>query len=66
MSKTGEEHQQLMEADYANNPEYWNSIRAFANGDVMYLPVAYVSSAGINVIDNISNLADMVLAHFAE
>ncbi len=66
MSKTGEEHQQLMEADYANNPEYWNSIRAFANGDVMYLPVTYVSSAGINVIDNISNLADLVLAHFAE
>ena len=55
-----------MEADYANNPEYWNSIRAFANGDVMYLPVTYVSSAGINVIDNISNLADLVLAHFAE
>lgn len=66
MSETGEGHRELMEADFANNPEYWNSIDAIANGDVLYLPVRYVSSAGINVVDNISELAELVLAHFAQ
>ena len=66
MSETGEGHRELMEADFANNPEYWNSIPAIANGDVIYLPVRFVSSAGINVVDNIGELADLVLAHFAQ
>ena len=66
MSETGEGHQELMEADFANNPEYWNSIDAIANGDILYLPVRFVSSAGINVVDNISELADLVLSHFAQ
>ena len=66
MSETGEGHRELMEADFANNPEYWNSIDAIANGDVIYLPVRFVSSAGINVVDNIGELADLVLSHFAQ
>ncbi len=66
MSETGEGHRELMEADFANNPEYWNSIPAIANGDVLYLPVRFVSSAGINVVDNIGELADLVLSHFAQ
>lgn len=66
MSPTGEGHRQLMEEDFAKNPDYWNSIPAIAQGRVLYLPVSYVSSAGINVIDNISTLADLVLAHIEE
>lgn len=66
MSPTGEGHRQLMEEDFAKNPDYWNSIPAIAQGRVLYLPVSYVSSAGINVIDNISALADLVLAHIGE
>lgn len=66
MSATGEGHQELMEADFANNPEYWNSIDAIANGDILYLPVRFVSSAGINVVDNIGELADLALSHFAQ
>ena len=66
MSKTGEEHRALMEEDFANNPDYWNSIPAIAAGDVLYLPVSYISSAGINVVDNINALADIVLNHFAQ
>lgn len=65
-SKTGEEHRALMEEDFANNPDYWNSIPAIAAGDVIYLPVSYISSAGINVVDNINALADIVLNHFAQ
>ena len=66
MSPTGEGHRHLMEEDFAKNPDYWNSIPAIAQGRVLYLPVSYVSSAGINVIDNISTLADLVLAHIGE
>lgn len=66
MSETGEGHRELMEADFANNPEYWNSISAIADGDVIYLPVRFVSSAGVNVVDNIGELADLVLSHFAQ
>ena len=66
MSKTGEGHRALMEEDFANNPDYWNSIPAIAAGDVIYLPVSYISSAGINVVDNINALADIVLNHFAQ
>lgn len=66
LSPTGEGHRQLMEEDFAKNPDYWNSIPAIAQGRVLYLPVSYVSSAGINVIDNISTLADLVLAHIGE
>lgn len=64
MSPTGEGHKALMEADFANNPEYWNSIEAIANGDILYLPVYFISSAGINVVDHINELADLVLDHF--
>lgn len=63
-SATAEEHQALMEADFANNPEYWNAIPAIANGDIIYLPVTYISSAGINIVDNINALADIIEAHF--
>jgi len=66
MSPTGEGHKALMEEDFANNPDYWNSIEAIAEGNVIYLPIQYVSSAGINVIDHINALADLVTAHFAE
>lgn len=66
MSATGEEHLELMKADFENNPEYWNAIPAIANGDIIGLPVTYCSTAGINIIDNINALADIVEEHFAE
>ena len=66
MSPTGEGHKALMEEDMANNPEYWNAIEAIASGDIIYLPVYFISSAGINVVDHITELADLVNAHFTE
>ncbi len=65
-SATGEEHRTLMETDFKNNPDYWNSIPAIARGDIIYLPVSYVASAGINVIDNINALIDTIGAHYAK
>lgn len=66
MSATVEEHQALMLEDFENNHDYWYAIEAIANGDMICLPVAYCSTAGINVIDNINSLADLIEAHFAE
>lgn len=66
MSATGEEHEALMLEDFENNHDYWYSIDAIANGDMICLPVTYCSTAGINVIDNINILADLIEAHFAE
>lgn len=66
MSPTGEAHRELMLADFENNHDYWYAIEAIANEDVIWLPVTYCSTAGINVIDNINNLADLIEAHFAE
>lgn len=66
MSATGEEHRALMLADFESNHDYWYAIDAIANGDMICLPVTYCSTAGINVIDNINNLADLIEAHFDE
>lgn len=57
---SAEEHKVAMEGAYAKNEAYWNSIEAVKNGDVIYLPVTYCSTAGINVIDNINALIDTV------
>lgn len=65
-SATAEEHQAVMEDDFSNNPDYWNSIPAIANGDILYFPASFIASNGIAIIDNINSLIDMVEAHFAE
>lgn len=59
-SKTAAEHQQVMEEDFAKNPEYWNNIKAIREHEVIYLPIKYVATAGINVIDNINELIDII------
>ncbi len=57
---SGEEQQKSMEEDFANNPDYWNAIPAIKEGRILYLPIGYISSAGINVVDNINLLIDQV------
>lgn len=63
-SSTSEEHQKSMEEDFSKNQEYWDSIPAIADGDIIYLPVTYVSSAGISIIGNINQLIDTVEQHY--
>lgn len=65
-SATGEEHQTIMEEDFAKNQAYWDSIPAIKRGDVIYLPIKYVSSAGINVIETITELIGIIEAKLAE
>jgi len=59
-SPTAAEHQAMMEADFANNPDYWNSIRAIREGYIFYMPVTFISSAGIAIVDTIHDLIDMI------
>lgn len=59
-SGTLEENKALMDKIYASNPEYWDTIEAFKNGDVFYLSSSYVSTAGINILTNIENLTNMI------
>ncbi len=63
---TAEEHKALMEQAFSENEAYWNSIDAIKNGDVIYLPVEFCSTAGIHVIDNINELVDCIEAFYAE
>ena len=65
-SGTAEEHKALMEQAFSENEAYWNSIDAIKNGNVIYLPVEFCSTAGIHVIDNINELVDCIEAFYAE
>lgn len=63
---TAQEHQALMEQAYSENEAYWYSIDAIKNGDVIYLPVEFCSTAGIHVVDSINTLIDCIEAFYAE
>ena len=58
--------QALMEQAYSENEAYWYSIDAIKNGDVIYLPVEFCSTAGIHVVDSINTLIDCIEAFYAE
>jgi iron complex transport system substrate-binding protein len=49
-------HQAVMEEAFSMNPDYWNAIPAVENGNVICVDVTYCSTAGINIIDNITAL----------
>lgn len=55
-SSTLEDNKAMMDAIYESNPEYWDTIPAYKEGKVVYLPSSYVSTAGMNILDNIENL----------
>ena len=65
-SGTAQEHRALMEQAYSENEAYWYSIDAIKNGDVIYLPVEFCSTAGIHVVDSINTLIDCIEAFYAE
>lgn len=65
-SGTAQEHQALMEQAFSENEAYWNSIDAIKNGNVIYLPVEFCSTAGIHVVDSINTLIDRIEAFYAE
>lgn len=61
---SAQEHQTMMEEAFAANPQYWNSIAAIKEGEVMYMSSKYVATSGINIVENIDELLTMVEAHY--
>ncbi len=55
-SASKEENIAMMEGLYQKNPDYWDSIPAYKEGRVLYLPSSYVSTAGLNIIANVQDL----------
>lgn len=66
---TGSGDKAAMEALIAKtieqNPSYWNSIDAIQSGEYICLPGNYVSTAGINIIENMNDLIEFLNAHYA-
>lgn len=62
LDKTGME--ELIQKTISQNPTYWNSIDAIVSGEYICLPGNYVSTAGINIIENMKNLIEIIEAHY--
>ncbi len=63
-SSTAEDNQAMFEAIVESNPEYWNSIEAISEGNIIYLPSSYVSTAGLNILTNLEGLMSDLGAAF--
>ena len=55
-----EEHQKVMEEDFAASPEYWQQIKAVREGHIVYLSNKYIVNTGIDIVDNINQLMDIM------
>ena len=49
----------------AENQALWDTVPAVSRGDVIYLPSGYVITAGLNIVDNLGGLIDILDAHYA-
>ncbi|HIR07371.1 MAG TPA: ABC transporter substrate-binding protein, partial [Candidatus Pullichristensenella stercoripullorum] len=56
--------QGLYEETFAQDPDLWNQFSAVANDNIIYLSSEYVTSKGIQVIDSLNALIDMVEARY--
>ena len=59
-AKDAADHKKVMEEEFAANPAYWQQIKAVREGHVVYLPNKYIVSTGVDVIDNINQLIDIL------
>ncbi len=59
---TSEAVQKVIKEDFAKNPAYWAQIKAIGEERAIYLPVGFISSGGIDIIDKMNMLIDMVEA----
>ena len=55
-----------MEAEFEKNPDYWYSIEAIKDGDIVYFPRKFMPATGIQVLDNLAEFIDAMEAHFGE
>ncbi len=55
---TAEAMEELMVEGFGAQQEYWDSIEAYAEGRVTYMPASFVSSAGITIVDCLHEIMD--------
>lgn len=46
------------QAEFAKNPEVWNSVEAVKNDNIIYLDKTFAKSAGLRILDNLQILCD--------
>lgn len=57
-SGTPDDHKNMMEKVFAENPDYWHSISAIKDGKVLYLGTEYVANTGLHIVEHIEKLVD--------
>lgn len=65
-NKTSEEFETIMTAAFSENADYWNSVEAIKEGNIIYLPVQYIASSGIDDLDKINELINIIEAKYGE
>lgn len=55
-----DEYKNVMQNEFSKNSAYWNGIKAVHDNHVIFLSNEYMVSGGINIIDNINKLIDML------
>lgn len=55
-----DEYKKAMKNEFEKNSTYWNGIKAVRDNHIIFLPNDYMVSGGINIIDNINELIDML------
>lgn len=61
-----EEHQKAMEEDFAKNPEYWNSIPAIKEGNILYFSGDFIANTGIGFLNSMNEMIERVEAFYQE
>ncbi len=56
--------EQLYTETFAENPDLWNQLDAVKNDNIIYLTSEYVTSKGIQIINSLNKLIDMLEARF--
>lgn len=57
---TAEALQASYEEEFANNPQIWDNLQAVADGNIIYLSNEYVTSKGIQIIESMNGLMDLL------
>lgn len=60
MARTAEMLQEQFEEVFHSDPDLWNQMDAVRNGKVIYLSNEYVTTKGIQVIDSMNKLIDLL------
>lgn len=64
MSADAAELEASYQEEIANNPAIWDNLQAVKNGNIIYLSSEYVTSKGIQIINSMNSLMDLLEEKF--